>query len=291
MSPPPTASAPAELFDRALRRRRRDRAAALFAGHDFLRAHMAEELLDRLDGVTRRFTHALDLGTADSRLATDLRARGITVTTADSGFVFARSGVQCDEDRLPFADASFDLVIAAGGLESVNDLPGALALIRRVLKPDGLFLAAFPGAGSLAVLKGAMLQADIATGTAAHARIHPQIDVRAGGDLLSRAGFALPVADGLGLAVRYSSIFSLFADLRGMGLTNLLPSGRVPLTRAWLAAAAAAFAARADPDGRIAERFELVCLTAWSPGPEQPKAARRGSATASLAAALKPRPD
>ena len=284
-----TQDPPHEIFDRALRRRRRDRAAPGFAAHDFLRRHMAEELLDRLDGVTRRFAQALDLGGADGMLAAQLRARGIAVTTADAGFAFARGGVQCDEDRLPFADGSFDLVISAGGLESVNDLPGALALIRRALKPDGLFLAAFPGAGSLSVLKGAMLQADIAAGLGVHARIHPQIDVRAGGDLLSRAGFALPVADGLDLSVRYGDIFGLFADLRGMALTNLLPSTRAPLTRSWLAAAAAAFAARADPDGRIAERFELVCLTAWSPGPEQPQPARRGSAGASLAAALKPR--
>nr|WP_246350909.1 class I SAM-dependent methyltransferase [Sphingobium boeckii] len=274
-----------------MRRIRRDRAACLFRDHDFLRRHMEEELLDRLDGVKRTFAHALDLGVADGVLAAALRGRGIRVTTADPGFDFAHAsgGVLCDEDHLPFADASFDLVISAGGLESVNDLPGALTLIRRVLQPDGLFLAVFPGAGTLAMLKGAMIAADMATGKSVYARIHPQIDVRAGGDLLARAGFALPVSDGLSLAVRYSDIFTLFADLRGMGLTNLLPSTRTPLTRTWLTAVAAAFADRADLDGKVSERFDLVCLTAWSPGPEQPLPARRGSATTSLAAALKPR--
>ncbi|MGH6780986.1 MAG: class I SAM-dependent methyltransferase [Sphingomonadaceae bacterium] len=281
---------PPELFDRRLRRLRRDRAAPGFARFDFLRAHMVEEILDRLDSVKRGFTRALDLGTGDGGLAATLRARGIQVVAADPGYGFARAtgGVQCDEDRLPFADASFDLVVSAGGLESVNDVPGALTLARRALRPDGLFLATFAGSGSLNVLKRAMLAADMAVGDAVHARIHPQIDVRSAGDLLQRAGFALPVADATRLTVRYRDIFSLFADLRGMAATNLLLADRAPISRRWLTAAAEAFAAQADTDGKVAEGFEIICLTGWSPGPDQPKPARRGSATASLAAALKP---
>lgn len=280
---------PPELFDRSLRHIRRDRAAHGFAQHDFLRAHMIEDLLDRLDGVKRAFTCALDLGSADGAMAEALRARGITVISADPGFAFARAtgGVQCDEDRLPFADESFDLVVQAGGLESVNDVPGALALARRVLKPDGLYLGALAGSGSLATLKAVMLAADMAVGEAVHARIHPQIDVRSAGDLLARAGFALPVADSARLTVRYGSIFNLMADLRGMGATNMLRNERAPLTRRWLAAASDAFAARADADGKTAESFETICLTGWAPSPDQPRPARRGSATTSLAAALK----
>lgn len=252
---------------------------------------MIEEIVDRLDSVKRNFTHALDIGASDGALSTTLRARGMHVIAADPGRGFARAigGIQCDEDRLPFADASFDLIAHAGGLESVNDVPGALTLVRRALKPDGLFLATFAGSGSLSVLKGAMLAADMTVGDTVHARIHPQIDVRSAGDLLSRAGFALPVADSTRLTVRYRDIFSLLADLRGMAATNLLNADRAPVTRRWLAAATEAFAAQADADGKITENFEIICLTGWAPGPDQPKPARRGSATASLAAALKPR--
>jgi hypothetical protein len=50
----------------------------------------------------------------------------------------------------------------------------------------------------------------------------------------------------------------------------------------------ATFSAEADPDGKTPERFEIVYLTGWAPSPEQPQPARRGSATASLAQALKP---
>ncbi|UIJ44077.1 class I SAM-dependent methyltransferase [Sphingomonas cannabina] len=264
-----------EIFDRRLRRLRRDRAARGYDG--FLRDFMLEGIVDRLGAVTRSFGEVLDLGAADHSFALP----GARVVRCDPGALFARGGVQADEDRLPFADASFDLVVSAGVLDQVNDLPGALALIRRVLRPDGLFLGAFAGAGSLATLRAVLREAEPGV-----ARLHPQIDVRSAGDLLVRAGFALPVADTERLDVRYASIFKLFADLRATASTNLLVD-RTPLTRETLARAAQVFMDRADPDGRTPERFEIVFLTGWAPDPSQPKPARRGSATASLAAALR----
>lgn len=278
-----------EIFDRTLRRRRRDRAAADHAAHGFVRDHMIEGLLDRLDLVTRPFADALDLGCADGAIGRALAARGMRVTSADAGarFATAAGGVQCDEDRLPFADASFDLVMSAGALDGVNDLPGALALIRRVLRPDGLFLCAFLGAGSLPRLRAGLLDADLATDRPAASRLHPQIDVRAAGDLLQRVGFALPVADGESLTARYADPLRLMHDLRGMAATSILKDRAPPLVRAQLASLAEAFAAHADPDGRVSERFEIVYLIGWAPAPGQPQPARRGSATASLAEALR----
>jgi len=278
-------------FDRRLRRLRRERAAARFADADYLHRLVADELIERLDLVKRDFRDALDLGCAGGYLTRRLRARGLDVTAADPGFAFAAAadGVQCDEDRLPFAEARFDLAVSAGVLDGVNDLPGALLLIRRALRPDGLFLGAFAGAGSLQRLRSAMLAADAAEGGASP-RIHPQIDVRAAGDLLARAGFALPVADGHCIDVRFKNIFQLIADLRAMGATNVLASRNTrPIGRFGLAAAAADFAGHAGPDGKTAERFEIVYLAGWAPSPDQPKPAARGSATASLAEALKRR--
>jgi SAM-dependent methyltransferase len=244
---------------------------------------MLEGIAERLAAVKRQFGDVLDLGSFDGRFALP----GARIARIDAGFAFARAagGVQGDEDRLPFANASFDLVVSAGVLDQVNDVPGALALVRRVLRPDGLFLGAFLGAGSLATLR-AVLRATEAERPAA--RLHPQIDVRAAGDLLSRAGFALPVADTETLTVRYSDLGGLLRDLRGMAGGNLLP-GATPLSRATLARATEEFAARADPDGRTAERFEIVTLTGWAPDPSQPLPARRGSGTASLAEALRPK--
>jgi len=281
-------------FDRALRRLRRDRAAAdpEGAANPILR-RLADDLIERLDVVTRRFGRALDLGVGPGHLAQALRARGMEVKTADAGarFAGAAGGVQCDEDRLPFEAESFDLVISAGTLDSVNDLPGALIQIRRLLRPDGLFLGAFLGAGSLPGLKRAMQAADEAEGRPASPHVHPQIDLRAAGDLLGRAGFALPVVDSEPLTVRYRALPRLVADLRSLGWTNMLSArARRPLGRIGYAAAQAAFAAAAESDGKVSERFEVIHLSGWAPSPDQPKPARRGSATASLAAALGRKP-
>lgn len=277
-------SAPA-IFSPAARRRARDRAARDFVAHDFLRAQMLDGIADRLSVVTRTFADVLDLGCFDAAFAPPPGAR---VARLDPGFAFARAagGVQGEEDHLPFADRSFDLVVAAGTLDTVNDLPGALTLIRRVLRPDGLFLGAFAGANTLATLRAVLR---VAEGDHPVARLHPQVDVRSAGDLMLRAGFAMPVADVETLTVRYSAFGRLLDDLRGMGAANVLAE-RHPLRRDTLARAAAAFADRGDAEGRTAERFDLVFLTGWSPAPDQPKPAKRGSATASLAAALRPKP-
>ena len=278
-------------FDRALRRLRRARAAGRCDEADYLHRRAADEILERLDLVKRDFRRALDLGCGGGYLAARLRERGIETVAADPAFAFAAAvgGVQCDEDRLPFGDGSFDLVVSVGVLDSVNDLPGALILIRRALKPDGLFLGAFAGAGSLARLKAAMLAGDASEGGAAP-RVHPQIDVRAAGDLLTRAGFALPVVDVESIDVRFSSLSRLVSDLRAMGATNVLAGrSRRPIGRYGLAAAIAAFEAGAEADGKVTERFEILHLLGWAPAPDQPRPARRGSATASLAAALRPK--
>lgn len=274
-----------DIFDRAARRAHRDRAAPTFAAFDFLRAAMLEGIAERLASVTHRFTDMLDLGCFDGALPAP---RGAAVTRCDAGAAFAgrAGGVQCDEDRLPFPAGSFDLMVSAGVLDSIGDLPGALTLARRALRPDGLLLAAFCGAGTLSTLRAVLREAE---SDRPAARIHPQIDVRSAGDLLMRAGFALPVADLEPMTVRYRGIGGLLRDLRGMGATNVLRT-RTPLRRDTLARAADLFAARADPDGKTPECFDIIYLTGWSPAPSQPQPARRGSGAASLEAALRSRP-
>jgi SAM-dependent methyltransferase len=275
-----------DIFDRARRARHRDRMLPAFAAHDFLYRAMLDELLDRLGDVQRDLPEALVIGCPDGSAKAALEAMGKRVACADPGFLAARSahGVQVDEDALPFADDSFDLVIACGTLDSVNDLPGALILMRRVLRPDGLMLAAFTGAGSLPRLKSALLAAE---GDRPGQHVHPQVDVRSAGDLLSRAGFAMPVADGDVLNIRYGNIVRLMHDLRGMGATNALDTRAPMLARDALMRAADHFTQAADPDGRTAEQMAIVYLSGWKPDPSQAGPAKRGSATVSLAAALK----
>lgn len=278
----------AEPFDRAARRRRRDRAAARFAEHDFLKAAMLDELVDRMGDVNRRFERVLDLGSHGDALSA--RLPGSLVVSADASLAFARAaplGVVCDEDRLPFADGSFDLVVSAGSLHGVNDLPGALVQVRRALKPDGLFLAAFPAGDTLSPLRRAFLEAEGELRGGVTPRVSPMVDTAQAAGLLQRAGFAMPVADIDTRMVRYPNLFRLMADLRGMGEASYLSArGRGGLRRDVLAAAAERFQEAADADGRVAVPVQIVHLAGWAPAPGQPQPLKPGSATTSLAAAL-----
>ena len=274
------------LFDRELRRIRRGRAWRS-EEQAFLYEQAFAELIDRLADVRRRFDRVLLLGCVASDWPERLgvAAGDVTVSEASPFIASSCGGVAADEDRLPFADASFDLVVTVGALDGIDDLPGALFLLRRILRPDGLLLGAMAGAGSLPRLRSAMLAADSLNGVAA-ARLHPAIDVRTAGDLLARAGFTLPVADTETVEVSYPGLPKLVADLRSHGVTNILARrSRAPLGRSAYAAAIAEFASGAT-DGRTIERFEILYLSGWSPAPAQPQPARRGSATKSLADAL-----
>ncbi len=254
---------PPLIFDRLARRLRRDRMAR--SNGSPLESGIASELLERLDLVTRSFECALVINTGARHLAEGLRTRGLTVDETDHGAVYATAakGLWCDEDRLRVARESYDLVVMPSGLDTVDDVPGALIAARAALKPGGLFLASLVGAPSLPVLRGAASSIDADTGYAV-ARFHPQIDVRAAGDLLARTGFALPVADSETLELAYGSFDRLLRDLRNAGLTNLLANRHVTTSR-WLAALGTKIDALAGESGRVHETVTLLFLTGWAP--------------------------
>jgi SAM-dependent methyltransferase len=193
-----------------------------------------------------------------------------------------------DEEVLPFASESFDLIASALSLQWANDLPGVLVQIRRVLAPDGLFLAALIGGQSLTELRAAVTSAEAELTGGASPRVAPFADIRDLGQLLQRAGFALPVTDIDPIVVRYASMFALMQDLRAMGATNALSErSRVPLRRAVLMRAAQIYAERfADVDGRVRATFDVVWLSGWAPHESQQKPLAPGSARIRLAEAL-----
>lgn len=278
------------VFDRPLLRRRLARAARL-GGEPFLLERAADDLADRLAAVKRRFTTAVDLGTPTDALARALAGHCAVeriVRAAPLAQGIAPPAVVADEEALPFADGALDLVVSALALQSVNDLPGVLAQVRRALRPDGLFLAALLGGGTLSELRQAFAIAESETTGGISPRVAPFADVRDLGALLQRAGFALPVTDVDRVVVRYGSPFTLFSDLRRMGGANaLLDRRRVPLRRATLLRAAEVYAERfADADGKLRATFEIVFLSGWVPHESQQKPLRPGSAKVRLADAL-----
>lgn len=257
------------------------------ANANFIAPLIAETLLDRLSMVTRTFRRTLLIGAHDSALADRLRATGTELALFEAGpRLAAKAGAIVGEaDRIDLPLESFDLIIWPGGLESVNDVPGALVRLRALLAPDGLLLGAFVGDGSLPRQRRAIMS----DGVRPIARLHPQIDLASMGNLLQRTGFALPVVDVDTLTVRYGDWFALVRDLRAAGLAGRLDPAPPPLTRTEAAHIATAFAGQADPDGRVAEIFRIIHFSGWAPHPDQPRPARRGSGSASLADALKPK--
>jgi NADH dehydrogenase [ubiquinone] 1 alpha subcomplex assembly factor 5 len=277
-------SHPPEIFDRQRRRALRERAGSR-AADAFLWGYVADDLAERLAVVTRKFERVLMIGPIahwQDKILAQVNAKVLHAPLGGSEAIDGGT-TPVEEDRLPFDPASFDLVIAAGTLDSVNDLPGALIQIRRILRPDGLFLGHMFGAGTLATLKSMMLAAeqDIA---APH--IHPQIDLRSAADLLARAGFALPVADQDVMTVRYAEWRSIVSDLRDAGIGNALAGPRRYLGKRFTRRLDTGWASRADEQGKAEEYFTHLFLSGWAPSSEQPQPARRGSGQLSLAAIL-----
>ena len=275
------------VFDRPLIRRRLAR--AIGQGYaDFLLGRAVEDLEDRLGAVLRTFGSALDLGTPRPAAAEALRRSGQVTAVTRLSPLPERGAIAGDEERLPFAGETFDLVVSLLALQAVNDLPGTLIQVRRALKQDGLFLAALLGGTTLTELRQSFAQAEAELEGGISPRVAPFVDVRDLGGLLQRAGFALPVTDTDLVRVRYASPFDLMRDLRGMGLTNALSDRRrIPLRRRTLLRAAAIYAERfGDPDGRVPATFEILWLSGWAPHESQQKPLQPGSARMRLADAL-----
>ncbi|GHE55517.1 methyltransferase [Camelimonas fluminis] len=282
------ASAAPLVFDRPLARHYLERAARAGLA-DFLVDRVAEDLDLRLSAIKRDFSCALDLGGPGEQVRDVLRQRGVArVVRAPIGQGLG-GDVVVDEEALPFAPESFDLIVGVLSLQGVNDLPGAMAQIRRTLKPDGLFIGCLPGGATLTELRQAFTQAEAETTGGVSPRVAPFADVRDMGALLQRAGFALPVADLESLTVRYGHPLRLAADLRAMGAGNALVDRlRKPLRRDTLMRMAEVYLQRfADPDGRVRATFELVWMSGWAPHESQQKPLRPGSAKARLIDALK----
>ena len=249
-------TAPPKIFSPERRLAVRRRAKFLQTQPDaphFLIDDMMEDVIDRLGFLRLSPQRALVIGAGTELLIQHLQAQGgdVTAVDPDGGF----------DEEMPFPFGGFDFIASLGTLDTVNDLPGALVHIRRALAPSGMMMASFLSAGSLPVLRDAMMAAD---GDRAAPRLHPTVDVRSGGQLLQRTGFANPVIDQRPVRVGYRSLSRLASDLRALGATNVLADPGPPLGKTALAKAGEMFAA-AGTEGRTVETFEILTLSGWKP--------------------------
>jgi SAM-dependent methyltransferase len=259
------------IFDMELRALRRDR--AFRNGPElFLYERAFEDCLDRIALIQRSFRSAMLVGCPDAGWRTRLMHVVDTVEVIEAGplFASAANGRCVAEDAFEPRANAFDLCIAVGTLDTVNDLPQALQSIRASLKPHALMIGAMPGGNGLPQLRRAMHAAEQSIGSAAP-RVHPRIEAAALAPLLNACGFIKPVVDVDRVQVSYESLDRLIDDLRGMATTNILTArSRKPLLRAARAAGAETFQAAGD-GSRTIETFELLHFAAWSP-PDDPKA-------------------
>jgi SAM-dependent methyltransferase len=242
-----------------------------------------EDVVDRLEMVTRDFPTALFYGAGPLLSLLTPRCGVASIVSADFCTERAQSApasVVFDEERLPLADESLDLIVSILTLHAANDPVGALAQMRRALKPDGLMLAVVFGEDTLSAMRSALYAAEAEEAGRVSPRVIPFAGVRDWGNALQRAGFALPVVDLDRVFVRYERPQRLLEDLRGMGETSMLADRSSPLTRR----SAARFLATLGAPAAV--EFDLLTLTGWAPHDSQQKPLRPGSAVRSLASAV-----
>jgi SAM-dependent methyltransferase len=282
-----------QVFDPGLLVERKKRALrAGGADADFLMRRVAEDLGERLSTVGRDFPQAATLfcqtAAAADVLAESGKVGNVCRIEVDAALLAGAEGAIAPPETVPLPPESLDLAVSLLSLHSMNDIPGVLVQIRRALSPNGLFLGALAGSGTLAELREALLVAETELFGGASPRVAPFVDVRDAGGLLQRAGFALPVADTETIRVRYASMFELMRDLRAMGETSVLSARpRRPAPLRLFTRAAEIYAERyAEADGRIPATFQIVWLSGWAPHASQQKPLRPGSAVARLADVL-----
>ncbi len=285
------------IFDRQLLRQRRDRAANLFAEQDEVVSSAAAELTERLTIIKRDFPLALILGSYGELLgnfiADSTSSSAVDqLVTCDLSFnsVSRVSGLRlvADEETLPFADKSLDLVLSLLSLHLCNDVPGTLAQIQRALKPDGLLLASILGGESLKELRYSFSQAELEIEGGMSPRVAPTIDVQSMGQLMQRVGFALPVVDIERITRIYDTPVDLFRSLRLLGQANILTERKKTiLRRKTLWRACEIYVDQFGyEDGRIPATFEIIFTSGWAPHESQQKPSVPGSAETKLADAL-----
>lgn len=261
-------------------RRAFDRASAAYEAAAVLQASVAEELLGRLDAFEFRPGVVLDLGAGPGKstaalkrkyrqalvIALDL-APGMLAEARRHQRLFQRFQRVCaDANRLPFADASVDVIFSSLMLQWCH-LDSTFGEVRRVLKPDGFFAFTTFGPDTLLELRAAWASVD------EHHHVHQFMDMHDVGDALVRAGLMEPVLDVERVRLTYTDVTGLMRDLKAIGAHNVSAGRTRGLTgKARLQKMRAAYEAF-RVDGSLPATYEVVYGAAWG------AAGRRGGRT------------
>ncbi len=273
------------LFDRALYRKRRNKSAEGFEQHDFLHKLVEERAAERLDAMDKYFEQALIIGATTNTLSHHPKL-GHSIFADFAPQRLPRHTHRCtlDEEMLPIANQSLDVIISLLSFHTINDIPGALIQMRRALKPDGLLLIITAGAQTLKELRESLAHGEMLSCGGLSPRVSPFLEVRDAGSLLQRAGLALPVVDNEILTLSYPNMLALTDELRKAGEAHIMSERKNHMTVRHIIQQADSYYRdnHSDNEGRISSTIELLYLTAWAPHPSQQAPAKRGSGNVNL---------
>ena len=256
-----------------------DRASATYEAAAVLQARVADELVSRLEPFNFTPKVILDLGAGTGRMTAELKRRYrrslvIALDVAPGMLHEARRHQQwlrrfervCgDAMRLPFADASVDVIVSSLMLQWCDPPDIAFAEIRRVLKPDGFLAFTTLGPDTLIELRSAWAEADGDThaATPVYNHVNHFIDMHDVGDALMRAGLSEPVLDVDRIQLTYPDTLSLMRDLKAIGAHNVTAGRpRGLLGRARLKRMQQAYEAFRR-NGQLPATYEVVYAVSW----------------------------
>ncbi|KAM7202791.1 S-adenosyl-L-methionine-dependent methyltransferase [Naviculisporaceae sp. PSN 640] len=290
---------------------------------DYLKDEMASRVSERLIDIKRNFPRALDLGANSCNIARaligpnpdndpenpstnslpPLASKISELVAADSspallyrdaetlpdnkdigsGMTLTRH-VLASEETLPFEAETFDLVLSSLSMHWINDLPGYLAQINNILKPDCPFIGAMLGGDTLFELRTSLQLAEQERKGGISPHVSPLADTRDVGGLLQRVGFKMLTVDVEDLIVDYPDTFALMQDLQAMGESNAILGREMgAISRDVLLANEAIYRAlHGNEDGTIPATFRIIHMIGWKDSPDQAKPLPRGSGEISL---------
>jgi len=259
-----------QIFNRKLLRKMRDQNIRNIGCENFLSEYAASLLIEKLSTTNFTVSNILNIGFSSQKLEKFLIRK-----YKDCNITYGHYSTNClkelksqnkivfDEELIPISDNSFDLVISLLNLHHINDLPGTLIQIKKILKDKGVFLAILLGERSFEELKTTCLDVDGEFGTMSP-KVAPFIDIKTTGLLLKRTGFYMPIIDNQQLTLEYENMDKLLSDIKNIGESNILSKKSNSLIgKKRLASIKKSYINKFSQNNIIPATIELINITAF----------------------------
>ncbi len=272
-----------KIFNRKLLFENRKRFAQDFANYNFLYQEVANRLFENIEALGCDFASVLEIGGKDDYLREKLEKRYSSFLFPDSSLNLPSLGQRpedlispsqelknkpasffskaLDEESLDFADSSFDLIFSNLTFHFVNEIPQVLTNIKRLLKPNGVFICSFFGEENLRELRHVLFEVESEFYGAFSPRVAPTIDVKMAANLLQKAGFLNPISDVETIEISYLEPLNLLKDLKMMGQGNIIEKrSRKFMTKTFLDACLKKYQELYLVEGKIKASFDVVTI-------------------------------